>query len=177
PCRLTRARFKPGHRLTAYYDALVHMGGTEGSRVRPIAVTWRADGNAGWHQGGDELAKIHEEALRRGVAAPFRQLTTDRPEWSVQILVSPLDARFPQLVRVSDPRHVREILAAAYAGDDVAPDLPQRGAYIVTPVRYHPGQRHVVRYALRDPAKGGGGGGGGTVFAKLYTGEEGARAF
>jgi aminoglycoside phosphotransferase (APT) family kinase protein len=172
-CRLTRARFKPGHRLTAYYDAFVRMEGPEGSCARPIAVTWRSNGDAARHQGGDDLARIHAEALRRGVAAPFRQLTTDLPEWSMHIQVSPLDARFPQLVRVSDPRHVREMLAAAHAADEVAPAPAPPSGYAVTPVRYHPGQRHVLRYAPLDAAKGG----GGTVFAKLCTGEEGARTF
>src|SRR5207245_9401744 len=38
-----------------------------------------------------------------------------------------------------------------------------------TRLRYRPGQRHVLRYDPLDAAKGG------TVFAKLYTGEEGAR--
>jgi aminoglycoside phosphotransferase (APT) family kinase protein len=166
PCRLRRARFKPGRRLTAYYDALLRMEGTDEFCARPIAVTWRADGNAEGGEGGDDLAGIHAEALRRGVAAPFRRLTTDLPEWRMHIQVSPLDARFPQLVRLSDPRHVRDMLAGAHAAND-------GGGYTVTPVRYHAGQRHVLRYAPLDAAKGR----GGTVFAKLCTGEEGARAF
>src|SRR5207245_133887 len=87
------------------------------------------------------------------------------------VQVSPLDARFPQLVRLSDPRYVRDLLAGAYAADDVAPDQPLAGGYTVTPVSYHPGQRHVLRYDPLDAAKGG------AVFAKLYTDEEGARAF
>src|SRR5207245_8929843 len=48
---------------------------------------------------------------------------------------------------------------------------PLAGGYTVTPVSYHPGQRHVLRYDPLDAAKGG------AVFAKLYTDEEGARAF
>jgi aminoglycoside phosphotransferase (APT) family kinase protein len=171
PCRLRRARFKPGCRLRAHYDALVRMEGTEGFCARPIAVTWRADGNAEWRRGGDDLAEIHAEALRRGVATPFRQLATDVPEWGMHIQVSPLDARFPQLVRLSDPRHVRDMLAAAHTADDRAPDQLRLRGYTVIPVIYHPGQRHVLRYVPL------GGANGGTVFAKLHTGEEGARAF
>src|SRR5437899_9248976 len=56
PCRLRRARFKPGRKLTAHYDALVHIEGTEGYRARPIAVTWRLDGDADRGQGREELA-------------------------------------------------------------------------------------------------------------------------
>src|SRR3989442_6668927 len=171
PCRLRRARFKPGHKLMGYYDALVRVEGTEGCGARPIAVTWGSDGDADRRQGGGDLAGIQAEALRHGVAAPFRQLTADLPEWSMHVQVSPLDARFPQLVRLSDPRYVRDLLAGAYAADDVAPDQPLAGGYTVTPVSYHPGQRHVLRYDPLDAAKGGAG------VPKLYPDEEGARAF
>jgi len=170
PCRLRRARFKPGRKLTAHYDVLVHVEGTEGYGARPIAVTWRLDGDADHHQAGDDLAEMQAEALRQGVAAPFRQLTAELPEWSMHIQVSPLDARFPQLVRLSDPRYVRARLPT-YAASDLAPDQPRSGGYAVTPIRYHPGKRHVLRYDPLDAAEGG------TVFAKLYAGEDGARAF
>jgi len=170
-CHLRRARFKPGRKLTAYYDALVRVEGTEGFCARPIAVIWRSDGDTEWRRRGNDLAGIQAEALRRGVAAPFRRLMSDLPEWSMHIQVSPLDSRFPQLVRLSDPQHVSDLLAGAYAADDVAPDQPRPGGYAVTPVSYHPGQRHVLRYAPLDAAKGG------TVFAKLYADGEGARVF
>src|SRR5438128_4637827 len=171
PCRLRRARFKPGRKLTAYYDVLVHVEGTEGYGARPIAVTWRLDGDADRHQAGDDLAGMQAEAARQGMAAPFRQLTAELPEWSMHIQVSPLDAQFPQLVRLSDPRYVRARLATAYAASDLAPDQPRSSRYAVSSIRYRPRQRHVLRYDPLDAAKGG------TVFAKLYTGEEGARIF
>src|SRR5712691_1134944 len=171
PCRLRRARFKPGRKLTAYYDVLVHVEGTEGYGARPIAVTWRLDGDADRHQAGDALVEMQAEALRQGIAAPFRQLAAELPEWSMHIQVSPLDAQFPQLVRLSDPRYVRARLGTAYVASDLAPDQPRPGGYAVTSIRYRPGQRHVLRYDPLDTAKGG------TVFAKLYTGEEGAPIF
>src|SRR5437879_7005568 len=171
PCRLRRARFKPGRKLTGHYDVLVHVEGTEGYGARPIAVTWRLDGDADRHQAGDDLAGMQAEAVRQGMAAPFRQLTAELPEWSMHIQVSPLDPRFPRLVRLSDPQYVRARLATAYAASDLAPDQPRPGGYAVTPIRYHPGKRHVLRYDPLDAAKGG------TVFAKLYAGEDGARAF
>src|SRR2546425_6785249 len=89
PCHLRRARFKPGRKLTAHYDVLVHIEGTEGHGARPIAVTWRLDGDADRHQAGDDLAEMQAEALRQGVAAPFRQLTAELPEWSMHIQVLP----------------------------------------------------------------------------------------
>src|SRR5712691_10371757 len=111
PCHLRHATFRAGRKLRAYYDARVRLVGTEGYRVRPIAVTWRLDGEADWRQGRDALAEMQAEALRQGVAAPFRQLTAELPAWGMHIQVSPLDAQFPQLVRLLDPRHVRDMLA------------------------------------------------------------------
>jgi Ser/Thr protein kinase RdoA (MazF antagonist) len=170
-CRLRRARFKPGRKLRAYYDALIHIEGSEGYRARPVAVTWSLDGGEDWGAGEDGLPELQAEALRRGVAAPFRQLTAELPEWSMHIQVSPLDTRFPQLVRLSDPRYVGDMLAAASAAADVSQDSPRPDGYAVTPLRYHPGQRHILRY---DPL---GATDGGLVVAKLYIGEDGARAF
>src|SRR5437879_12737044 len=62
PCRLRRARFKPGRKITAYYDVLVHIEGTEGYSARPITVTWGSDGQADWRQGGDGLAEMQAGA-------------------------------------------------------------------------------------------------------------------
>src|SRR5437899_6200565 len=171
PCRLRHAIFRPGRKLKAYYDARVRVEGTKGYRVRPIAVTWRSDGEADWRQGRDALAELQAEALRQGVAAPFRQLTAELPEWGMHIQVSPLDAQFPQLVRLLDPRHVRDMLAAAHAASGVASDQPRPDRYAVTSIRYRPSSCHVLRYDSLDATKGG------AVFAKLYTGEEGAHAF
>src|SRR3989475_10857493 len=89
----------------------------------------------------------------------------------MHIQVSPLDAQFPQLVRLLDPRHVRDMLAAAHAASGAASDQPRPDGYAVTSIRYLPGICHVLRYDPLDAAKGG------AVFAKLDTGEEGGRAF
>ena len=170
PCRLRRAKFKPGRKLSAYYDALVSIEGTKGYCVRPIAVTWGSEKEVD-RQHETDLTKIQAEALRQGMAAPFLQLMTELPKWSMHVKVSPLDARFTQLVRLSDPRYVHDMLAAAYVTAGVASDQPRPDRYAVTSIRYRPGKRHVLRYDSLDAAKAG------TVFAKLYTGEEGARVF
>ena len=104
PCQLRYARLGPGCTLTAYYDALVSIEGTKGYGARPVAVTLRPDGDDNRHHGSADLVEIQAEAVRHGVAAPFRQLTADLPEWSMHLQVAPLDARFPQLVRWSDLR-------------------------------------------------------------------------
>jgi len=168
PCRLRQVSFKPGRKLTAHWDALVRMAGTEGHRARAVAVTWRLDGDADRRPEGTDPARVQTEALHRGVAAPFRRLTADLPAWGMRIQVSPLDARFPQLVRLSDPRYARDMLAGAGGG---ASRQPRPRSYTVRSIRYHPGKRHVLRYDLCDAITPE------TVFAKLYTGEEGARAF
>src|SRR5439155_20429672 len=51
PCQLRYARFGPGRKLTAYYEALVHVEGSEGGCARPVAVTWGLDGEAERHPG------------------------------------------------------------------------------------------------------------------------------
>src|SRR5438132_11553606 len=169
PCPLRYARFGPGCTLTAYYDALVSIEGTKGYGARPVAVTWGPDGDANRHHGSADLVDIQAEAIRHGVAAPFRQLTADVPEWSMHLQVSPLDARFPQLVRWSDPRYARDVIAGAYASSEIAPDQRPASHYAVTLVRYRPAKRHVLRYdSLGTPERG-------TVFAKLYSSEKGER--
>ena len=169
PCQLRYARLGPGCTLTAYYDALVSIEGTKGYGARPVAVTLRPDGDDNRHHGSADLVEIQAEAVRHGVAAPFRQLTADLPEWSMHLQVAPLDARFPQLVRWSDPCYARDAIAGACAASEVARDQLPASHYAVTLVRYRPAKRHVLRYdPLETPERG-------TVFAKLYPSEKGER--
>ena len=171
PCQLRYARFGPGRKLTAYYDALVHVEGTEGYCARPVAVTWGLEGDAERHHGTADLAESQAEAVRRGVAAPFRQLAADIPAWGMQVQVSPLDAHFPQLVRLSDPCYAHDVVADAHAAAGVASDQPRPDRYGVTSIRYRPGKRHVLRYDSLDTAQRG------AIFAKLYHSEKGERVF
>jgi len=171
PCRLREARFKPGRKITAYYDALVNTDSPERYHVRPIAVTWGSNTDADRHEETGDLAKVQAEAVRHGVAAPFRELMADLPEWNMHIRVSPLDARFTQLARLSDPRYVRAMFEETYAAGNAAWDQRRISDYTVTSIKYRPGKRHVLRYDPRDPVTGG------AVFAKLYIGKEEARAF
>ena len=171
PCRLRRARFKPGRKLTAHYDVLVGTEGAEGYRVRPISVVWRLDERGSQGAVDDALAAIQVEALRCGVAQPFRELIANGAEWDIQLHVSPLDMRFPQLVRLSDRRYVRSMLAAVCDKCDGAQgQWPAASDCTVTSIRYHPGKRHVLRYDALDGARRV------SVFAKLYPGEEGEHA-
>jgi aminoglycoside phosphotransferase len=76
----------------------------------------------------------------------------------MRVLVSPLDPRFPQLARFSDPAY----LAGVIHGTSCQ----------VTPIRYRPGQRHVLRYDFENRNRSAE-----TVFAKLYRDDRGARRF
>src|SRR2546430_25855 len=88
-------------------------------------------------------------------------------DWKMRICVSPLDARFTQLARVSDPRHIRNLLTRT--GIAASPSR-RSGEYTVTPLKYRPGKTHILRY---DPLDAG----GDSVFAKLYIIEGQERAF
>ena len=161
PCHLRHVRFKPGQRLTAYYD--VHLQTKATASYRPIAVIWGSGMEADLRREAADLAPMQDEALRRGVATPFRHLMADSPDSSMHVRIFPLDARFTQLVRVSDSQHVRAMLADAKA-DRIGSE------YVVTVIKYRPGKRHVLRYDPVDPKEA-------TVFAKLYSGRDGVRAF
>jgi aminoglycoside phosphotransferase (APT) family kinase protein len=167
-CRLRYARFGPGHKLTAYYDA--HTRVARGFSVRPVAATWSLDEDADQRHGAAELAELQAEAVRRGVAAPYLQLMADAPAWRMHIQVSPLDARIPQLVRLSDPQYASGVIANAHASQAATGDVPA-SRYAVTSIRYRPGKRHVLRYDPLEAAERG------TIFAKLYYNEKGARVF
>jgi phosphotransferase family enzyme len=158
PCRLRRAKFKPGRKLTAYYDVQLRDASRSPQGVRPVAVIWTAADE----EAPPLLADIEGEAVARGVAAPFRVLHADGQDLSATLLVSPLDPRFPHLVPLSDPGFVADALGMA-----------ERRRCTVMPIRYRPGQRHVLRYDLdrgtvADRCSA-------TIFAKLYEDAVGAQ--
>ena len=167
PFRLTEVRFKPGRKMAAYYDTVVDTESPKGHYVRPIAVTWAPNASADQREETTVLAEMQAEAVRRGVAAPFQQLWKDFRDWSMQIWVSPLDTRFNQLVRLSDPQHVHAMLAKTGLAES---DQFRSREYRVTSIKYRPRKGHVLRY---DPLDAG----GETVFAKLNIAEDRARFF
>jgi len=158
-CRLRRAKFKPGRKLSAYFDVEVRKGVGRATGIRAVAVTWTADGDP---PPAGELVELEAEAVDRGLAAPFRSLEGRVEPWGMHLLVSPLDTRFPDLIPLSDAAFVADVI-----GGSGGP------RYTVRTVRYRPGQRHVLRYdpcasrAKRPPAA--------VVFAKLYEDERGRR--
>jgi hypothetical protein len=171
-CLLRRAKLKPGRKLSAYYD-VAFAGGRR--PARSIAVTWQpaAEVPNRAERAEDDM---EAEAVAAGLAVPFGGLRTADATLGLRILVAPLDARFPHLVRASTPEHARELVSGLSpvptpSGDGV--DDPS--SYTVSAIRYRPGQRHVLRYD--DTRKGLRGQGRHTFFAKLYRDGEGREAF
>jgi hypothetical protein len=174
-CHLRRAKFKPGRTLTAYYDVTLHEDHSRGEHrsgrtIRPIAVTWSLpDPVASETLSTQRLdgRDMQTEAALRGLSMPFQELAGVAPAWGMSVQVSPLDVRFPQLVRVSNPDYRCRLLENGVRTGT--------GAYTVTPIRYRPGQRHVLRY---DPVgTPGRTGSRETLFAKLYADHRGERLF
>jgi Phosphotransferase enzyme family len=166
-CRLHRAKYKPGRRLTTYYAVTVRDGDMGAEHVRQVEVSWRPSGSKDPRGDMDDLLKLQAKAHDRGLVRPFNTLLGDVPSWGMYIQVAPLDEEFPKLVRASDPAYVREMLADA--------GMASADDYTVTAIRYRPGQRHVLRYdpiGAADRIDGDG-----TVFAKIYNSDKGERTF
>ena len=88
------------------------MEAPSGARsVRAIAVIWKPKWiGAALRQAAPEALEMEAEALRRGIGTPFRRLMARVPAWGMRIQFSPLDPSFPQLIRLSDPEYVRQLL-------------------------------------------------------------------
>jgi hypothetical protein len=161
---LQRAKYKPGRHLTAYYAAKLR-----GAPARPIEVSWTPPGSADRRGDMDALLAAQAEIVARGLAAPFRALLADDPAWGLRVQLYPLDAEYSKLARLADPAYVHDLLASGPAAHVEA------AGYQITPIRYRPGQRHVLRY---DPLDSGGRADErGTLFAKIYNSDKGARTF
>jgi hypothetical protein len=165
--RLQRAKYKPGRYLTTYHALELHGTGDSGTRL--IEVNWLPPGSADPRGERSAILAMQAETIERGLAAPFQALLADNAEWGMYAQIFPLDADFPKLARLADPLYVRDVLAAEVT---VQPSAP---SYRITPIRYRPGQRHVLRYEPIDAA--GRVDEGGTLFAKIYNSDKGARTF
>jgi phosphotransferase family enzyme len=159
-CRLRRAKFKPESKLRAYFDVEVDMPDGRPAAIRPVAVTWFADGDS---RPAGAVAQLEERAAERGLAAPFRALQARVEEWNMHVLVSPVDERFPSLIPLSDAALVAGVL-----------DGGNGMRYDVRTIRYRPGERHVLRYDAR--VQGATEDSQLSVFARLYEGEQGSRS-
>ena len=153
--RLIRAKLKPGRKLTAEYAVALPQ---PGAGERRVAVSWVAAGATAPGPAADEEA----DARRRGVLAPFLRSWAGSDDRRRSLTVSPVDAAFPQLVRLHDRVHLADVLRTVTGSAVAAADLT------VDTVRFRPGQRHVLRV--------GGGPSGPAWFLKVYRDDTGRRA-
>src|SRR6266567_1302033 len=164
-CRLRRVRFRvqPDIKLSATFEADVQTAGSDQCLARPISISWKPAWIGKVSAPKPDAIAMEDEARERGLAAPFRRLTAQIPEWGMRIQVAPLDTAFPQSVRVSDPEYVRGMLKSACASARYAAARRIR----ITAIRYYPGLRHVLRYDLLNRVERA------SVFAKVYNNGEG----
>ena len=164
PFQLTRAKFKPGRKLSAYFSFPVLDNDGSVCHSAHLAVTWQ--NSLEESNDADGRGPLQEEADRAGLMPVQRQLWKDLPERGIRLQLWPLDPKFPQLVRLGDPFHVAKMLTALDILDN-GKQLP-----VITPIRYRPGERHVLRYEVSDSR------GKQRLYAKLYKNEQDAsRAF
>jgi thiamine kinase-like enzyme len=99
-----------------------------------------------------------------------RELWRDIPDQGMALQLWPLDVEFPQLVRLSEPSYAARLFVSLGVVDGLQ-QLP-----IITPIRYRPKERHVLRYEIcsseTPPGQEQ------RVYAKLYSnGQDAAKAF
>jgi hypothetical protein len=168
PFHLTRAKFKPGRKLSAYFTfpALDAVGGA--SHSVHLAVAWQKTLDGTNH--ADGRVQLQEEANQSGLMPVQRELWREILDQGIDLQIWPFDPKFPQLVRLGEPSYV----AGMFASLGIAHDLKQMP--VITPIRYRPGERHVLRYEIYSPetlpARGQ------RLYAKLYSNaQDAARAF
>lgn len=165
---LTRVKFKPGRKLLAYFTFPVKDAAGAANHSVHLAVAWRANQEGNNRVDGRE--RLQEEANRAGLMPVQRELWREIPDQGLTLELWPFDPEFSQLVRLGNPSYAARMLAALGVFPDPAP-LP-----VVTPIRYRPGERHVLRYKISSPVAASGS--ELLLYAKLYSDAEGAsRAF
>ena len=165
---LTRAKFKPGRKLLAYFTFPALDTAGHASQSVHLAVSWQKDFDVTDHANGRD--QLQEEANQSGLMPVQCELWRDIPDQGLSLQVWPLDPEFPRLVRLGNPSYV----AGMFASLGIAHDLKQ--VPVITPIRYRPGERHVLRYEIHSsetvPGRGQ------RLYAKLYSNaQDAARAF
>lgn len=168
PFHLTRAKFKPGRKLLAYFSFSASDGLDPVSYPLHLAVAWQNELNVDDRL--DDWMQLQEDAKRSGLMPAQCDLWRDLPERKMELRLWPFDPEFPQLVRLSNPSYIAGMLESLGIPRD------QRQMPGIIPIRYRPGERHVLRYEIGSP---------GTVsdkdqrlYAKLYSSaEDAARVF
>jgi thiamine kinase-like enzyme len=156
---LTRAKFKPDRKLQAYFNFLALDERGQTCQSVQLAVSWLK--NVDNQRSADGWSILQEEANRAGLMAAQRELWRNLPDQGLGFQLWPFDPEFPHLVRLGDPAHVASMLASL----GFANHLKQ--SPVVTPIRYRPGERHVLRYEFSSPETAPGE--EQRLYAKLYS--------
>ena len=165
---LTRVKFKPGRKLSAYFTFPALDAADKVCDSVHLAATWQAapDGT----NAAEERHQLQEEASQSGLMPVQRELWRDLLDQGLKLQIWPLDPKFPQLVRLGNPSYA----AGMFKSLGVASALEQLP--VITPIRYRPKERHVLRYEIQGPDEDPGQ--GKRLYAKLYSNEQdAARAF
>ena len=168
PFHMTRAKFKPGRKLSAYFTLPVLDAAGRQRHLMHLAVTWQnsLDGD----KNADRRGALQEEADQSGLMPIQRELWRELPDEGMTLQVWPLDSKFPNLVRLGKPSHVAAMLVELGISSNANQEP------VITPIRYRPGERHVLRYELSSSDTSPGQ--GQRLYAKLYSNEQdSARAF
>ena len=150
--RHARFRLRPDIRLSAYYDVDIQANGSgrrAGTRAIAAVAKPKWYGRVGASRVTPEVGELEAEVQRRGLAAPFDRLTASMPALAMSVQVSPLDPGFPQLVRLSDPERMGQMLARARASTH-----PRPGGSLQCHSRPIP-TRPALRPALRIAGRAG----------------------
>lgn len=153
---LTRAKFKPERKLLAYFTFPVRGVASETNHLVHLAVAWQKTMDR--NNGTEDWSELQEEANRSGLMPVQCDLWRDIPEKGIRLQVWPFDPEFPQLVRLSNSSHVARMFASLGLNHDMQ-ELP-----VITPIRYRPGERHVLRYDLHSKDQRGR-----RLYAKIYS--------
>jgi thiamine kinase-like enzyme len=167
PFHLTRAKFKPDRKLLAYFTFPTLDAAGEPCHSVLLAAEWRKNQDSSSQP--EAWAQLQQEADQAGLMPVHSELWRDVREQGIKLQVWPFDPEFPQLVRLGNPSYA----AGRFASLGIVSDLKQMP--VITPIRYRPGERHVLRYEISSPEMPAG---GQRLYAKLYSNaQDAARAF
>lgn len=154
PCRLTRVKFKPGRKLSAWYDLKLGDGP---SPTRAVAVTWQVPDPSGTTpvsepDGDDPAGALEQEIGERGLLAPFDHVSTSVAAIGMRLQVTPLDLAYPRLPALSDAVYVSQLLGQLDLGFGarIGAHKSRESSVVVRTIRFRPGQRHVLCYSPRS---------------------------
>src|SRR3990172_4470453 len=106
---LTRAKFKPGRKLSAYFTFPAFDAAGQASHSVHLAVAWQNGLQDANH--ADGRGQLQEEADRSGLMPVQRELWREILDQGIRLQVWPFDPEFPHLVRLSDPSYVARMFA------------------------------------------------------------------